>query len=449
MSRKKIIIYAIGACIIAGVGLTYAFTRSGGSQYIFETSKVERGTINNSVSATGTLEAPSTVEVGTQVSGVIEKLYVDFNSVVKKGQLIAELDKSTLQSTLETAEASLIQAQAEYDYQKKNLDRMKKIYDKGVLSESDYDEAVYNFEITRAGLKSAKANVDKAERNLGYASIYAPIDGIVLNRAVEEGQTVAASMETPELYTITNDLSEMQVEADVDEADIGMVSVGQKVEFTVDAFPEDTFTGNVSEIRLEPNEDESVVTYTVIVQVANPEKKLKPGMTATITVYVEEADNVLLAAGKAFRFTPDGNTMMDYMNSLPESERPTPPQGNPPMGNGNSDNSGQMQGTPPSGMQGPPASMPGQSDDDTHKTVWVKENSIIRPVSVEVGINDGSNYEIKSGLEEGQELVTSMTEGTKEELKASKESEEDEGSSSPFMPTPPKHNKGAGGPPPQ
>ncbi len=293
----------MGYCI-AGAVIFLAF-REGNTGYVFDTEEVTRGSVNITITATGTLEATNTVVVGTQVSGVIEKLYVDFNSVVKKGQLIAELDKSTLLSSLENAEADVNRAQAEFDYQESNLARMKVLNDQEMLAESDYDLAEYNYKISKASLKSAKANFDKAKRNLSYAMIYSPIDGVVLNRAVEEGQTVAASMNTPELYTITNDLSVMQVEADVDEADIGMVKMGQRVDFTVDAFPDDTFTGEVSEVRLQPTESSNVVTYTVIVTVNNPEHKLKPGMTASITDYVEEAGDVLLLAGKAIRFQPD------------------------------------------------------------------------------------------------------------------------------------------------
>ncbi|MGQ1784715.1 efflux RND transporter periplasmic adaptor subunit [Saccharicrinis sp. GN24d3] len=437
MKRKKIIIYAVVSCMVIAAVLTYSFTNSGKSGYVFETAIVQRGSINNSITATGTLEATNTVEVGTQVSGVIEKLYVDFNSVVKKGQLIAELDKSTLKSSLENAQADLNRSEAEYEYQKSNLARMRTLYDKDVLSQSDYDLAVYNYKTSEANLKSAKANVEKAERNLSYATIYSPIDGVVLNRAVEEGQTVAASMNTPELYTITNDLSEMQVEADVDEADIGMVEVGQHVDFTVDAFPDDTFTGKVSEIRLQPNESSNVITYTVIVIVANPDKKLKPGMTASITAYVEEANDVLLAAGKALRFSPEREMMMEYMQSLPEDQRPQRPEGRPGM-NGNKGNvqSGQSSGKQ---MQGPSDGM--MKEDDSKTMVWIKKGSSIHPVPIEIGINDGTQIQIISGLEEGDEVVIAMNEGMQEETE---EESADEEQSSPFMPS---RGKGGGGPP--
>jgi HlyD family secretion protein len=373
------------------------------------------------------LEATNTVVVGTQVSGVIEKLYVDFNSVVKKGQLIAELDKSTLQSGLETAEADLERAQAEYEYQEISLERIKQLYETEVLPKSDYDLAVYNFKTSKAGLKSARANLNRAQLNLSYAMIYAPIDGIVLNRAVEEGQTVASSMNTPELFTITNDLSLMQVEADVDEADIGMVKTGQRVDFTVDAFTDKTFTGEVSEVRLQPKESSNVITYTVIVTVENPERKLKPGMTASITDYVEEASDVLVMGGKAIRFQPDHEVMMDYMNSLPEDQRPPAPgnrsgKGNPDLNNSNTE---------------PPV----RELDENQSRVWIKDGDLIKPVMVETGINDGTNIEILSGLNEGDLLVTSMSKVSSSEI--TQEAELDKEPSSPFV----QERKGGPGPP--
>ena len=290
--NKKYLVVLVVVVVIAGLSFFFLNSRSGEPEYSISTVPVERGSVNNVITATGTLEATNTVVVGTQVSGVIEKLYVDFNSRVEKGQLIAELDKSTLLSSLQTAQADLERAQANMEYQKSNLDRNKGLYEKGLLAKSDYDLVVFNHKTSCAEVKSAEANLSRAERNVSYASIYSPIDGLVLNRAVEEGQTVAASMNTPELFTITNDLSTMQVEANVDEADIGMLKLGQRVEFTVDAFSELTFEGEVSEIRLQPNESANVITYITIITVENPEFKLKPGMTASITVYVEEANDV-------------------------------------------------------------------------------------------------------------------------------------------------------------
>lgn len=432
MKRKKITIYAVVSGLLIASVLVYSFMDNSKSGIVFETAKIERGTINNTITATGTLEATNTVVVGTQVSGVIEKLYVDYNSVVKKGQLIAELDKSTLQSSLENAQADLDNAQAEYEYQEATLKRMQALFDKALLAQSDYDLALYNFKKSKAAVKSAQANMSRAARNLSYATIFSPIDGIVLNRAVEEGQTVAASMNTPELFTITNDLQKMQVEADIDEADIGMVKQNQRVTFTVDAFPELSFEGKVSEIRLQPNESSNVITYTVIVDVDNPEKKLKPGMTASITAYVEEASGVLLAAGKAIRFTPEKELMQEYINSLPEDQRM------PKTGKRSGDretNAGQKM------MQGPPPEM--EKNDDNTKTLWLKEGNKISPVRVKTGINDGAKIEILSGLSEGDEIVLSMAIGADNETVKKDKSTADSEQSSPFI----QQRKGGGGPP--
>lgn len=426
LSKKtNLTIIVIAVVILAFGGYKFMANKKVSKSIGFDSITIEKGSISNTVTATGTLEATNTVEVGTQVSGVVEKLYVDFNSRVKKGQLIAELDKATLQSTLDKAEASLYSVEAELEYQKSNYERMKTVFEKGLLSESDFDEARYNYKKTEASLKSAKAEVEKAKRNLGYATIYSPIDGIVLNRAVEEGQTVAASMSTPEIFTIANDLTEMQVEADIDEADIGMVQDGQRVEFTVDAFPDEIFKGEISEVRLQPTESSSVVTYTVIVSVQNPELKLKPGMTASITDYVEEVNNVLVLPGKATRFSPDREFMMSYMKSLPKSERPARPSGKGPENMPQGESMGSM----------PPPDQQGDASSENMKQVWIKDGALIKPVMVETGLNDGTSIEIISGLKEGDEVVTAIN------YNKTKEEDTTKAASSPFVP------KGPGGGP--
>jgi HlyD family secretion protein len=404
------------------------------TEYNFTTVTVQKGNVSNTITATGTLEATNTVEVGTQVSGVIEKLFVDFNSKVTKGQLIAELDKITLQSSLETAEADLDKAQANFEYQAANLERNKILYEKELLAKSDYDLILFNYKTSKAEVKSAQANLDKAQRNLSYASIYSPIDGIVLNRAVEEGQTVTASMSTPELYTITDDLSVMQVEADIDEADIGQLQVGQRVEFTVDAFPELIFEGKVSEIRLQPTESSNVITYTTIVSVNNPDLNLKPGMTASITVYVEEVNDVLVLAAKAFRFTPDHEMLDGYLKSMPEDLQM--PMGRPKVDNKEMPSEG-MQGTSEERM-GPPEL------DETHKVVWVKEGDIIHPIQIEIGIDDGTNVEVVSGMEEGTEVITAMAVSTGDS--STKVTNEEDDQKSPFIQERPGKNAGSGPP---
>ncbi|MPQ46917.1 efflux RND transporter periplasmic adaptor subunit [Marinifilum sp. N1E240] len=416
MKNKKVIISLVSMIILAGGIVAYLFASNSNSEYVFDTVVLKKGSINNTVTATGTLEATNTVTVGTQVSGVIEKLYVDFNSKVKKGQLIAELDKSTLQSTFETVEADLASAQAEFEYQKANYDRMKVLFDKELLAESDYDLVKYNYKNSVAKVKSAIANLNKAKLNLSYATIYSPIDGIVINRAVEEGQTVTASMSTPELYTIANDLTVMQVEADVDEADIGMVKTGQRVEFTVDAFPDDIFSGEVSEVRLQAVETSNVVTYTVIVKAQNPEFKLMPGMTASITDYVEEVNDILLLAGKAFRFSPDREMMNDYMSNLSD--------------NNQLERSGRNNTGSNSSIASRKGSRPDQDLEDDKKLVWVKQGNLIKPVVVEIGVTDGINIQVLSGLNENDAIVTAMSLGKKD---SGEEKEETSTQKSPFV----------------
>lgn len=422
-NRKKILVVAAFAILII-IGAMLVSNANGNTDYVFESSKIQKGSISNTVTATGTLQATNTVVVGTQVSGVIEKLYVDFNSSVKKGQLIAELDKSTLKSNLENAEADVSNAEAELEYQKSNFERNKKLFEKEMISETDFNLSKYNYKKSEAALKSAKANLNKAKQNLSYANIYAPIDGIVLNRAVEEGQTVAASMSTPELFTIVNDLREMQVEADVDEADIGMVKEGQRVEFTVDAFSDETFSGKITQVRLQPNESSNVITYTVIVTVENKGMKLMPGMTASITDYVEEVNDVLLLPGKAIRFSPEGEMMMDYFSSLPESERPSPRMGQRP----------QMREESKSGQNREELS-------ENMKRVWVKNGDFIKPAMIETGLSDGINIEVISGLNLGDEVVTSMEIGTVEN---NDDEENNETQKSPFVPEGPGKRNGPG-----
>ncbi len=416
LRSKKLLLLMGVLLVIAASIFGYSSWKKGEQSYVLGTETVTKGSVSNIITATGTLEATNTVEVGTQVSGVIEKLYVDFNSIVTKGQLIAELDKSTLQSSLENSQADVDNAEAEYDYQKANWERMTKLYDKGLLSQSDYDLTTYNYKKSKAQVKSAKANWDRAARNLSYATIYSPIDGIVLNRAVEEGQTVASSMNTPELYTITNDLKEMQVEADIDEADIGMIKLDQRVEFNVDAFPDLNFTGAVSEIRLQPNESSNVITYTVIITVSNPDLKLKPGMTASISTYVEEANDVLLISAKAPNFSPDRALLHGYVQSLSGEE----PQKRT-----------DKQETSNENRRPEPPQEEMQELDDAHQVVWVKKGDKIHPTVIETGVDDGSNIEVISGIEIGDTLITSLAFSGKSSNK--KMGSKEDGQKSPFI----------------
>jgi HlyD family secretion protein len=379
----------------------------------FTVVKVSHGPISNTITATGTIQALKTVEVGTQVSGVIKKIYVDFNSHVRKGQLLAELDKTPLIAAVEDAQATLDDAQAQVNFQTANYKRIKALYDKQLVAETDYDQAEYNYATAEAGLKTAKAKFDKAQVNLDYASIYSPIDGVVLNRAVDEGQTVAASFNTPTLFSIANDLTQMQVEANIDEADIGQVRDGQKVEFTVDAFPDENFTGEVTQIRLQPVTVSNVTTYTVIVKAANPDKKLMPGMTANITIIAQQNPDAMIIPARALRFKPDSTALKEYFR---------PPQAN---ANGRFKNKQEMW-------------LKHQHDGETfHPSdrVWIKKGDRIHPQHVTVGINDGINAEIVSGLNDSDEVIIAVN------YSAKKEMVDESGSRSPFMPRPPSRRR--------
>jgi HlyD family secretion protein len=386
--------------------------KSSKTSFLVEAVKIGKGSISNTITATGKLEAIKTVEVGTQVSGVIDKIFVDFNSQVKKGQLLAKIDETPLLAQLEQSKSSVDNSEAEVTYQKATYDRYKILADKKLIAQSDYDLVVYNYSKALANLANAKSVYDKTKINLEYASIYSPIDGIILDRAVNEGQTVAASFNTPTLFTIANDLTQMQVEANVDEADIGQVQINQRVEFTVDAYPNITFNGSVTEVRLQPVTTSNVVTYTVIIKAPNPDKKLMPGMTASITVIVKEKKDIPVVPGKAIRFSPDQKLVFEYMKSLPETERPKPGEGfnHQKMG-------------PTEGMELPAF---GKTVKPEGTFVWVKNGQAIFPRKIETGDNDGINYEIISGISEGDEVVVSLEKQAIGKLKKT--------ARSPFMP---------------
>ena len=399
--KKKIRYAVIVICVIVAGFFAYKLFFSKTQAVQIRTATIGRATISNTVTATGTLEATVTVDVGTQVSGKIDKLYADYNSVVKKGQLIARLDTQALKSTLESSKATLDQAQAEYNYQKSKYERYKTLIQKKLIAPTDFDEVEYNCKSAQATLNSARADYERNKTNLGYAYIYSPIDGIILERDIEEGETVAASYSTPTLFKIANDLTRMEIEADVDEADIGQVKLKQRVEFTVDAFPDKTFNGEVTEIRLNPDTDESVVTYTVVINAPNPDKTLLPGMTANAVFYVTEKKNILVVPNKALQFTPDEQTLITYKEGHPgiKVQMPSPEKKTLAA--------------------------------DTEKTVWVKTANAIYPQKIKVGETDEINYELLSGLNEGTSVIVSLTAVKAKDIKSEGEAK------SPFMPTPP------------
>lgn len=311
MKRKRIIILTATILLLIMAFAFWKF-RSNKTEIALATEKPHFGYIANTVTATGTVQPDDTVAVGTQVSGVISRVYADFNSRVKKGQLLAELDKTILNAQVQQVMANLQQAKSQLTFQESNLNRQETLYKVGAISKAEYETAVNSYEVAQASIQNNQSQVAAAQKNLSLANIYSPIEGTVLSRNVSEGQTVAASFNTPTLFSIAKDLTHMQVRAAVDEADIGNVRQGQRVSFTVDAFPDDVFDGNVLEIRLQPAVSSNVVTYTTIISANNNDLKLKPGMTANISIYTSEEDNVLIISARATKFRPDSIIRLKY-----------------------------------------------------------------------------------------------------------------------------------------
>ncbi|WP_044270561.1 efflux RND transporter periplasmic adaptor subunit [Bacteroides timonensis] len=401
MSKKKIISLAVGVIIVAGIAIWAFGGQAKKRKVVYETATVDRANISNSVTATGTIEPVTEVEVGTQVSGIIDRLYADYNSVVTKGQLIAEMDKVTLQSELASQKATYDGAKAEYEYQQKNYERNKGLHEKQLISDTDYEQSLYNYQKAKSAFDSSKASLAKAERNLSYATITSPIDGVVISRDVEEGQTVASGFETPTLFTIAADLTQMQVVADVDEADIGDVEEGQRVSFTVDAYPNDVFEGKVTQIRLGATSSSSsttstttVVTYEVVISAHNPDLKLKPRLTANITIYTLDKQGVLSVPAKALRFTP----------AVP--------------------------------LVGSNAVV---KDCEGEHKVWTREGDTFTAHPVSIGISNGIVTEITGGINEGTQIVSDAVISTGAETTIAEG--QGDGERSPFMPGPPGNNK--------
>lgn len=391
MNKKKALVIAA----VAAIAALAVWLLSGGKKeekITFDTAAVAPANIMNSITATGTIEPVTSVTVGTQVSGIVSKLFVDYNSVVKKGQVIAELDKTNLMSQLNTAKTQLATAQSQLNYQTANYKRYKTLFEKGLVAADDFDNAKLSYTQAKEQVVSAKEEVQRAQTNLGYATITSPIDGVVLSKSVEEGQTVAASFSTPELFTIAQDLTNMQVVADVDEADIGDVKEGERVTFTVDAYPDDTFEGKVKQVRQEATTTNNVVTYEVVISAPNADLKLKPGLTANVTIYTAERKGVLSVPSKALRFTPQKETVgkmkiVDVANAK--------------------------------------------------NKVWTLEGNSIVAHKVNIGMTDGTNTLIVGGIAEGTKVITGLNVMGGEE----KMPMEAQGEKSPFAPGPPGKNK--------
>ena len=392
MKTKKtriILISLMGICVL-GIILIFKLHKKPEVETVFDTQIVRMGNLSKTVTATGTVEPVSKVEVGTQVSGNIAKLYVDYNSTVKKGQLIAEVDRTNLLSELHSQENSLASAQNDLDYQKKNYERVKSLYDQQLLSEAEYEEAEYKYKSAQYTYNRAKEGVATAKTNLGYSYIYSPIDGVILSKSVEEGQTVAASFSTPTLFTIADDLTKMRVVADVDEADIGQVKEGQSVEFSVDAYPDELFQGTVTQIRLEAQVNSNVVTYEVVIDAPNPDLKLMPGLTANVSIYTVKLNDVLLVPAKALKFSP--------------RETAVRPAGN-------------------------------------QQEVWLLQQGKPSRKSISTGMTDGIYHEVTEGLKAGDEVIVGEKEMDFGKAKNGAKPDMNDAKQSPFMPGPPGSKK--------
>lgn len=369
------------AVIVVAVISVAAWALSGGKEkeeINFKQDQVALKTLQNSVTATGTIEAVTSVTVGTQVSGIVSKLYVDYNTQVKKGQVIAELDKTNLMSELNIAKANLASAQSTLKYQTANMERYQTLFKKGLVSADEYENAMLTYRQAKEQTASSRESVQRAQTNLGYATITSPIDGIVISKSVEEGQTVAASFNTPELFTIAKDLTNMQVVANVDEADIGGVKEGDRVTFTVDAYPDDTLEGEVKQVRLEPTTTNNVVTYEVVISAPNADLKLKPGLTANVTIFTQERAGVLAVPNKALRFTPTKETVDKDMKIV---------------------------------------------DCKGKNKVWTLSDKVLTAHPVTIGQTDGMNTEIIKGLKQGDRIVTEIVVNTPDADEAPQQSQ--------------------------
>mgnify|MGYP002521960296 CR=1 FL=1 len=381
--------------VIAVILIAWLFLRGGKKEQkvSFETAKVEMGKVQTSITATGTIEPVTSVTVGTQVSGIVSHLYVDYNSIVKKGQVIAELDRTNLISELNTAKANLTSAQSTANYELSNYNRYKTLYDKGLVSADEYESALLSYQKAKEQVNTSRESVRKAQTNLGYATITSPIDGVILSKSVEEGQTVAASFNTPELFVIAQDLTNMRVIADIDEADIGGVKEGQRVAFTVDAFPDDSFEGAVTQVRQQATTESNVVTYEVVISAPNKDLKLKPGLTANVTIFTMEKNDVMSVPSKALRFIPT-EALLEKGQTISDCE-------------------------------------------GEHK-LWTLEDNTFKAHKVEIGTSNGVVTEIVSGIPEGTEILTDfkISGGMPEQSQQA---------GNPFMPRPRNNNNNKNG----
>ena len=401
MKKKKTIIISVASLIVLAIGV-YSFQKKAPKDaFRLDTTKLSLNKITTTVTATGTIDPIIEIAVGTQVSGIISKIYVDFNSVVKKGQILAELDKTNLQSDYNSQLLNLNSSKTQYNFQKKNFLRSKELHDKNLISDIDFETAKYNYELAESTYKVNQSNLKKAQTNLDYATIHSPIDGVILSRAVEEGQTVAASFSTPTLFTIAKDLTKMQVVANVDEADIGNVKKGQRVSFSVDAYPNDQFVGEVTQVRLKSTVTSNVVTYEVIINAPNENLKLKPGLTANITIYTVEKTDVQTLPNKVFSFKPDIDALTKKEFVVYENKQIA------------------------------------AKLKDNERIIWIQDGKTLRNKSIVIGDADATNTEVASGVTNKEVVIL--------ELKSlAEDAPVGSGEKSPFMPSF-KGKKGQGG----
>jgi len=357
-----------------------------------ETYTAEPTTISETVTATGTMESVTQVNVGTQVTGIIDKLYADYNDHVQKGQLLAELEKTLLDSELKSADANMASAKASFEYARKNYERDKALHNEQLISDYEFQTSKRDYDVARLNYEKSQADRVRAAKNLNYAEIYSPIDGIVISREVEVGQTVVSSMNVANLYVIA-DLENMQVVGNVDEADIGQVKTGQHVTFSVDSYPDDIFSGTVTQVRLNPTTESNVVTYEVIVNAPNPDLKLIPGMTANLTIYTLEQKDVLAVPLKALKFQP-----------MPADDKNI--------------------GLP----------IPVALKEPANASVWIERDGQLVQTAVELGVSNGIYRQVTSGIRKGDRIALQYN------LLQDKP-QQDNAEENPFMPKPPGSRK--------
>jgi len=444
MKKSFIIIIVL---LLATAAVWFFFFRKKEAAVVLQTESPQISYISQSVTATGNIQPTDTVTVGSQVSGIIKALFTDFNDKVKKGQLLAQLDKSLFLAQVDQNKATVLSAQSQLTYQQANFGRQELLYKTGAISKADYDNATYTLSNAKAQVENAKAQLASSEKNLSYTDIYSPMDGVVLTRSISVGQTVAASFNTPTFFTIAKDITKMQVQANVDEADIGNVAHGQRVTFTVDAFLDDVFQGSVDEIRLKPVTSANVVTYTTIITAPNDDQKLKPGMTANVTIYTKEVDSALLISAKALQFQPDSATLGEKYKIIPDTSA-----GRGRRGRSRKD-AGQTTG--PRSSTGPDSSTGGkkfrkgdtasakvkdsskvQASEVAH--VWIlRDSTTLVQKRIRTGLNNDTQVQVLEGLTTSDVVVTGIQQMVKGAASPA--------AKSPFMPQRPARRPGGGG----